>query len=229
MKSNKAFWGNPLWYVIHKLAAEYVPSPETKAAYTNMMDSFTVLLPCERCRGNLTFKLEKYPLEPHLKSNDSLFRWTYNIHDLVNKHVNEYHPEQPPKVSPDYKSIKKFYFETDTLMGKHIWTVIHMFAATYKPTPEYVRAFKKFMNALTLLMPYPNYRHNLKYIMTKYPMDSYLNDNHNLFFWTYFIHDLINLNISRSGRNKVSPCYDRIKKYYFDAMGEECGECKVGK
>jgi len=109
-KKGKKFIGPPTWTLIHSLAASYDPSQSS--AFKSFMISLVTLFPCEVCRKNLKDKLtSKIPLDNYLGSKEDLFLWTYIIHDMVNQHINEYHPEKTPKVSPPYIEIRDFYFD----------------------------------------------------------------------------------------------------------------------
>lgn len=111
--------------------------------------------------------------------------------------------------------------------GGPTWTVIHTFAATLKP--EDAEAFKAFLWSLTRLLPCEVCRKNLIKKLTDHPPDPYLTNNHDAFFYSYFIHDLVNQHITKYHPEspKISPPYDEIKAYYFRALGKECSDCKV--
>jgi hypothetical protein len=75
-----------------------------------MRQFFTILpfvLPCKYCRANLVEHYEALPLEPALESRESLTRWFYKIHNLVNAKLREQGqkiPEDPP-----FSKIKEHY------------------------------------------------------------------------------------------------------------------------
>jgi hypothetical protein len=57
------------------------------------------VLPCKYCRSNLVKHYEKEPLEPALKSKETLSKWLYEIHCLVNETLRKQGqkvPEEPP-------------------------------------------------------------------------------------------------------------------------------------
>jgi len=115
--------------------------------------------------------------------------------------------------------------------GSSYWRMIHSSAVVYKPTPENAKAFKAMMWSLTKLLPCDVCKINLTKKLTIFPPDQYLGSNEDLFLWTYIIHDLVNKHVSKyhPDRPKVSPCYDEIKKLYFDNLGKDCSDCKVKK
>lgn len=106
-KQGKDFWGPPLWASIHTLAATL--RPENAGAFKKYLESLVFLLPCDYCRKNLRKKLDTYPPDPYLTNNHDAFFYTYFLHDLVNKHVSRFHPENR-KVSPPFDEVKAFYF-----------------------------------------------------------------------------------------------------------------------
>lgn len=110
MTKGKEFVGPPTWSLIHSLAAAYDPSQSQ--AFKVFMNSMVTLFPCKECRKNLKKKLEvTIPMDNYLGSREDLFLWTYIIHDMVNQHINKYHPDKKQKTSPPYSQIRQFYFE----------------------------------------------------------------------------------------------------------------------
>jgi hypothetical protein len=116
--------------------------------------------------------------------------------------------------------------------GPKFWDVIHILCSTYEPSQA--QALKSFIVGLTLLLPCPTCREHLKENLKKYPIDGYLRNNHDTFFWSYMIHDAVNQQCnsrihSEDGEDveKISPPFDEIKRYYFTALGEECKMCQM--
>jgi hypothetical protein len=77
-----------------------------------MRQFFEVLpfvLPCKYCRANLAQHYEKLPLEPALVSRETLTRWLYDIHNLVNAKLRG----QRVKVqaNPPFDEVKEIYGE----------------------------------------------------------------------------------------------------------------------
>lgn len=106
----KDFVGPPTWTLIHSIAANYDVS-QSKGVKEFML-SLTKVFPCAVCRKNLMEKLtDKIPVDNYLGSRDDLFLWSYIIHDMVNQHINKYHPGDKKKISPPYEQVKAFYFD----------------------------------------------------------------------------------------------------------------------
>jgi hypothetical protein len=60
-KKGRSFWGPPWWIVIHSAAAAY--KRESASSFTQMMNAFTELIPCDECRAHLKSNLKKFPME----------------------------------------------------------------------------------------------------------------------------------------------------------------------
>lgn len=95
------FWGPAVWTSIHSFAMAYEPSPENARAFKQFIESLIYLLPCCKCRAHLKQNLKQLPLEPNLGSKDKLFKWSFDLHDLVNKQLE--------KPRPDYAWAEKYY------------------------------------------------------------------------------------------------------------------------
>ena len=81
-------WGPPLWHSLHTMSFNYPvnPTEEQKKQYYTFFYSLRWTLPCRYCRENYVKNLKKMPLNKDvLKNRDSLSRWLYNFHNLVNE------------------------------------------------------------------------------------------------------------------------------------------------
>ncbi len=97
------FWGPSLWKVIHSFAVTYQPSQKTAIKHF-IEKTLTTLIPCAKCREHLKSNLKRLPLNDYLENNDTLFLWTYYLHDLVNRQLK--------KKSPPYDMVKRAYFDS---------------------------------------------------------------------------------------------------------------------
>lgn len=105
----RGFWGPPIWTTLHTLAAAY--TPDQAPTFKQYVASLPILLPCEVCRAHLVINLKKYPLENYLTDRNTLFFWTYLLHDAVNQQITLERPNEAAKRSPDYETIKNYYFK----------------------------------------------------------------------------------------------------------------------
>jgi hypothetical protein len=82
-------WGKAGWNFIHSVALSYPtkPTKEDKENYLSFLKSLQYVLPCPTCANNFKDKLEKNP--PNLENRKSLFKWTVDAHNEVNKEHNK--------------------------------------------------------------------------------------------------------------------------------------------
>ena len=85
-------WGPALWLSLHTISFNYPinPSEEQKKHYYKYFKSLQNVLPCRFCRENLTKNLKKHKLTYEtMKNRESLSRWVYELHELINKLLNK--------------------------------------------------------------------------------------------------------------------------------------------
>jgi hypothetical protein len=222
--SGKAFWGPPGWFNLHVLAAYLDLDPKNSDDYKFLLNLYTKLLPCDECRNNLMIKLKKLPPTKYLEGKNAFF-YSYTVHDMANQQISEVKPNAP-KESPNYDIIRKFYFDGlkkgEEFWEEDVWFVIHMFATTLKP--ENATYYKQYLFCLTRLLPSQNMRRVLKSTLESFPPDAYLSNNHDAFFYSYAIRDIVN---SKSQTPKNSQNFDDMKSFYFTGLFQECKECTV--
>jgi len=81
-------WGPSMWHVLHTISFNYPvePCPEVKKQYRDFVLSLKQVLPCGKCRANLTNNLKKMPLTMKvMKNRDTFSRYIYDLHEVVNK------------------------------------------------------------------------------------------------------------------------------------------------
>lgn len=211
----KSFWGPSTWCMIHIIACSYQFNYVN--SFKQFIQSLPFLLPCEYCRKHLQGNLQTLPLtETSLSNNKNLFMWTYFLHDLVNKQLKK-------KPSPAYPIAENYYFKGSLdphFWGHCFWRAIHSFAATYRPEFRVKQAFKQFIYSLIGLIPCQVCKETYNKNLMQIPLtDNYFKDAHNLFLWTYLLHDLTNKQLG-----KVSPPFEDIKSQYFnDQVCSSCG------
>ena len=84
-------WGPKLWFVIHTLALNYPdnPSYDQKRIHEDFFNSLVFLIPCDKCRIHYRQHINNNPVVNHLKNSDTLFRYTIDLHNEVNKTLNK--------------------------------------------------------------------------------------------------------------------------------------------
>lgn len=84
-------WGKYLWISIHYIALGYprIPTADEKIAYSHFFSALAFVIPCKLCSNHYTKMLMKLPLtDDILENNETLFKWTVDIHNLVNIETN---------------------------------------------------------------------------------------------------------------------------------------------
>ena len=214
----KDFWGPVEWGIIHILAA--ILRPGNEEYFIRFMWTLTHLLPCDYCKGNLEKKLRSIDARKYEGSN-SMFWYTYIIHDMANRHISKQYPDKPPKISPPFDDVLIYYSNPDpTFWGPIVWASIHILAVTLRR--ENAEYFREFLGMLVHLLPTEDTSRKLGKFLNEYPVEPYLRNNHDAFFYTYMLHDNINKQLG-----KTSPPFQDVKSFYFSSMGEECSDCKV--
>lgn len=85
-------WGKYGWDFIHLVTLGYpeCPSEIDKKNYNNFFNILRGVLPCDKCRYNLTHHLKKYPLnEQVLSSRTTLVKWGIDLHNVVNYYTGK--------------------------------------------------------------------------------------------------------------------------------------------
>lgn len=114
------YLGRHFWFTLHCIAL-WAPSrapgssfeftDEQKRDYKDFFQNLHKVIPCGLCSNNYIEHLRALPLDQDvMKSSESLFRWTVDIHNLVNeelgkeiwshnKALEHYHAIECPKCS----------------------------------------------------------------------------------------------------------------------------------
>lgn len=92
-------WGPCLWKSIHLIALGYPKEPtiDNVQAYKQFYQDFYKVIPCDKCSVNYRKHLEELPIDRRLTSRDDLFRWTVELHNIVNKSLGKDHTWTPNK------------------------------------------------------------------------------------------------------------------------------------
>lgn len=85
-------WGPHTWYGVHYVALGYPQEPcdTDKQNYRAFFENLGNVLPCKRCTAHYNANLARMPLTDEVMKNaDSLFRWTVDLHNEVNKQTGK--------------------------------------------------------------------------------------------------------------------------------------------
>jgi len=109
-------WGPFFWHTMHLVALGYPMKPTyaEKRAAKEFYESLTHLIPCPLCKLHYADHVKENPITPSLDSKETLFKWTIQIHNLVNKDLKK----------PEYTDADAiaFYHKLGALGRSPIWT-----------------------------------------------------------------------------------------------------------
>ena len=80
--------GPGMWHYLHTMSFNYPTNPTTKDKhhYRDFVLQLKHVLPCGKCRKNLTKNFKKLPLKmSNMKNRDTFSRYVYDLHEVVNK------------------------------------------------------------------------------------------------------------------------------------------------
>ena len=100
-------WGPLAWDFLHCITFNYpekVTDSVKKAQMKAFFNSVGHVLPCKKCGDDFINVISQNKIDTHLGSRDSLSRWLWNIHNLVNEKLGV-----PSCSTPTYEQVKKKY------------------------------------------------------------------------------------------------------------------------
>lgn len=100
-------WGKYLWLSLHYIALGYpdIPTTDEALSYSQFFNNLVNVLPCPTCAEHYQQMLRRLPLtDDVLTNNETLFKWTVDIHNMVNKETG--------KKQMSYKDALTFYSDT---------------------------------------------------------------------------------------------------------------------
>ncbi len=84
-------WGPKLWFVIHTFALNYPDNPtyEDKRVMEEFFNNLKYSIPCKKCKIHYRQRLERNPIVNYLDNKQSLFKFTIDLHNQVNKSLGK--------------------------------------------------------------------------------------------------------------------------------------------
>jgi len=85
-------WGPGMWHYLHTMSFNYpvAPTCDEKRHYQRFVLSLQHVLPCGKCRRNLTRTLRQFPLTwERMKSRETFSKYVYELHEKVNRMLNK--------------------------------------------------------------------------------------------------------------------------------------------
>ena len=79
-------WGPMFWDLCHLVSFTYPDkcTPHEREQTARFYESLACVLPCEECKRDFGGMLQRYPVRSYLDSPESLSRWAYDLHNMVN-------------------------------------------------------------------------------------------------------------------------------------------------
>ncbi len=96
-------WGPGTWMLLHSIAYVYDPHKD-KENYYNFFRLLGKVLPCNDCKTHYSQNVNNKELITALESNETFFKWMYDLHNKVNEQT-----DVPRNKWPSYESILKLY------------------------------------------------------------------------------------------------------------------------
>lgn len=86
-----SIWGRYFWIVIHFTALGYPEDPTQKDRdiYHSFYKNIGQVLPCPKCSRNYERHFQNLPIDLFLDSRSLLFKWTVQLHNIVNKELGK--------------------------------------------------------------------------------------------------------------------------------------------
>ena len=185
------FWGPPGWNLLHFIADKY--KKKNKHDYYLFFLSLPKVLPCIYCRNSLNAYYKETPLKKeNLVNNQSLQKWLYDIHNLVNNKLRKQGLNY--KKDPDFESIYKKYqgCQNSYNFVKKNTKFLYAIALNYPVNETFVTKIQKYHYQVffiylikILLTIIPN--KNVNIFIKKYPIHLFLKNNDTLTKWLFII------------------------------------------
>ena len=111
-------WGPHAWKFIHFVALGYPDHADeaTRKHYQEFFESLQNVLPCQSCARHYKDNLQRTPVSEHLKDRETLLRWTFDLHNEVNKQTGE------PILS--HEAALKLYTERQYPILDYLWKLL---------------------------------------------------------------------------------------------------------
>jgi hypothetical protein len=98
-------WGPSMWHVLHTVSFNYrvKPTSKDKIHYREFILNLKHILPCGKCRSNLSKNFKKLPLQTKdLQSRETFSKYVYRLHETINDMLGK-------KSNLSYEDVKERY------------------------------------------------------------------------------------------------------------------------
>jgi hypothetical protein len=113
-------WGPFTWKFIHTSACAFPdePTQEQQQSAIALFRSLQDMLPCASCQNHWRQNLAKNPVENHVHNGESLFRWTFNIHNAVNQSLGKKIQVDFGQTYAKYKSMRVWISQAEKKLSR---------------------------------------------------------------------------------------------------------------
>jgi|TARA_B110000208_G_scaffold8663_2_gene11172 uncharacterized membrane protein len=96
-------WGPGAWTLLHSVTFNYPekPTQQDKNEFSDFFYALANVLPCSVCQDHFKKHLNNLPIKFYLESKETLTKWLFEIHNLVNQDTK--------KKTITYKQFKQIY------------------------------------------------------------------------------------------------------------------------
>ena len=96
-------WGPGAWTLLHSVTFNYPekPTQQDKNEFSDFFYALANVLPCSVCQDHFKKHLNNLPIKFYLESKETLTKWLFEIHNLVNQDTK--------KKTIKYKQFKQIY------------------------------------------------------------------------------------------------------------------------
>ena len=83
--------GPKLWFFIHTIALNFPENPsfDDIKSYETFFENLKYIIPCDKCKLHYSQRLRENPISKYLTDNNSLFIYTIDLHNEVNKSLGK--------------------------------------------------------------------------------------------------------------------------------------------
>lgn len=187
------YWGPDGWKLLHSITNNYPENPSrydilTHCCFFNLIGE---VLPCKYCRMSYKKYIGELPVEKHLKSKKTLFKWLYLIHNKVNNKLRD--QELLKYENPTLEEIEDKYsnepFKEECLLGKHFLRGI-VFNYPKNENTRLRHIYISFFNYVFELYPNKN-KEMLIEFSNKYQICKNIGSDRTLKKWFYILSSYI--------------------------------------
>jgi len=84
-------WGPKLWFFMHTIALNFPENPtfDDIKSYETFFENLKYIIPCDKCKLHYSQRLRANPVSKYLTDNNTLFIYTIDLHNEVNKSLGK--------------------------------------------------------------------------------------------------------------------------------------------